>query len=131
MKICPICKMQIDAENECPICHSSITYEPKISSESEKYILNKYLFFYFIKNCWYSFLCFAIVLIRFILNTQLSGYYIYIALLLCISIITSLFQRKFSKFLQWKYSKNFSEYAVNYTKITSGGLAVILSFVLI
>ena len=103
--------MQIDAENECPICHSSIMYEPKISSESEKYILNKYLFFYFIKNCWYSFLCFAIVLIRFILNTQLSGYYIYIALLLCISIITSLFQRKFSKFLQWKYSKNFSEYA--------------------
>ena len=99
--------------------------------KKEKYIFNKYLLSHLIKNSWYSILCFIIVLIRFVIKLHFSGYYIYIILLLCISILTSLFQRKFSKYLQWKYSKDYSEYAVNYTKIVSGGLAVLLSFFLI
>ncbi len=131
MKICPRCKMQIDAENECPMCHATITYEPKICGLKEKYIFNKYFLLHLIKNSWYSFLCFIIVLIRFTVKPHFSGYFGYIALLLCISIFASLFQRKFSKYLQWKYSKDYSEYAANYTKIISGGLAVLLSFFLI
>lgn len=122
--------MRIDAENECPMCHTTITYEPKVFEQKEKYIFNKYLLLHLIKNSWYSILCFIIVLIRFIMKPHFSEFSIYIILLLCISILASLFQRKFSKYLQWKYSKDYSEYAVNYTKIVSGGLAVLLSFFL-
>ncbi len=130
MKICPRCKMRLDAENECPMCHTTITYEPKVCEQKEKYIFNKYLLSHLIKNSWYSIVCFIIVLIRFVINPHFSGKSIYITLLLCISIFASLFQRKFSKYLQWKYSKDYSEYAANYTKIVSGGLAVLLSFFL-
>lgn len=128
MKICPKCKMQIDAEYECPMCHCTITYEPKVFEQKEKYVFNKYFLLHTIKNCWFSVLCFFAVLIRFMMKPQISGYFCYIILLLCISIFSSLFQRKFSKYLQWKYSKNYSEYAINYTKIISGGLAVLLTF---
>ena len=130
MKICPRCKMRMDAENECPMCHTTITYEPKVCEQKEKYIFNKYLLSHLIKNSWYSILCFIIVLIRFVIKPHFSGCSIYIALLLCISIFASLFQRKFSKYLQWKYSKDYSEYAVNHTKIIFGELTVLLSFFL-
>ena len=100
----------------------------EIFEEKEKYIFNKYLLSHLIKNSWYSIICFTIVLIRFVIKLHFSRCFIYIIILLCISILTSLFQRKFSKHLEWKYSKGYSEYAVNYTKIVSGGLAVLLSF---
>ena len=128
MKICPRCKMRIDAENECPMCHTTITYEPKVCEQKEKYIFNKYFVLNLIKNSWYSILCFIIVLIRFLIKPHVSEHLAYITLLLCISIFASLFQRKFSKYLQRKYSSDHSEYAVNYTKIISGGLAVLLTF---
>ena len=131
MKICPTCKMRIDAENECPMCHTTITYEPKVFEEREKYVFNKYLLLHLFKNSWFSILCLITVFIRFVIKPHLSGYFICIILSLCISIFASLFQRKFSKHLQWKYSKAYSEYAVNYTKIVSGGLAVLISFFLI
>ena len=128
MKICPRCKMRIDAENECPMCHTTITYEPEVCEQKEKYIFNKYLLLYLGKNSWFSILCIIIILIRFIIKPHFSGYFIYIVLLLCISILASLFQRNLSKYLQWKYSKGYSEYAAIYTKIVSGGLAILLSF---
>lgn len=131
MKICPKCKMRIDAENECPMCHTTITYEPKVSGQKEEYIFNKYFLLHLIKNCWYSILCTIIVIIQFVIKPYFSGHFVYITLLICISIFSSLFQRKLSKYLQWKYSKDYSEYAVNYTKIISGGLAVLFSFFLI
>lgn len=128
MKICPICKMRIDAENECPMCHTTITYEPTVFEEKEKYRFNKHLLLHLIKNCWFAVLCLIIVLARFFIKPYFS---VYITLLLCLSLSASLFQRKLSKYLQWKYSKDYSAYAVNYTKIVSGGLAVLLSFFLI
>ena len=131
MKICPRCKMQIDAENECPMCYTTITYEPKVCGEKEKYIFNKYFISHLIKNSWYSLLCFIIVFIRFVTKPHFSVYFVYIAFSLCISIFISLFQRKISKKLQWKYSEGYCEYAVIYTKIVSGGLAVLLSLVMI
>lgn len=131
MKICPKCKMRIDAENECPMCHTTITYEPKVSGQKEEYIFNKYFLLHLIKNCWYSILCTIIVIIQFVIKPYFSGHFVYITLLICISIFSSLFQRKLSKYLQWKYSKDYSEYAVNYTKIISGGLAVLCTFFLI
>ena len=54
MKICPRCKMRIDAEYECPMCHVTITYEPEVCEKKEKYIFNKYLLSHLIKNSWYK-----------------------------------------------------------------------------
>ena len=74
MKICPRCKMRIDAEYECPMCHATITYEPEVCEKKEKYIFNKYLLSHLIKNSWYSILCFIIVLIRLVIKPHFSGY---------------------------------------------------------
>ncbi len=134
MKICPTCKMQIDAENECPICYTTITYEPKVSADKEKYVYNKYFFRHLIKKLWFSVLCFIIALIRLIAKHQFSPQYslcyVVIFVLLLISLLISVFQRKFSLFLQWKYSKDYSEYVANYTKIIFGAVAILQAFLI-
>ena len=134
MKICPTCKMTIDAENECPICHTTITYEPKVAGDKEKYVYNKYFFWHTIKNSWFSVLCFIVALIRLIAKHQFSPQYlmcyIFILALLLISLLISTFQRKFSRFLQWKYSKGYSEYVANYTKVILCAIAVLQAFLI-
>ena len=42
MKQCPTCKMTVDEKNECPICGTTLTYEPIVDAEKEHIILNKY-----------------------------------------------------------------------------------------
>jgi hypothetical protein len=55
MKICPKCKMTVDAENECPICYNTITYEPKVAVTKEKYVYNKYFWGTYLKICGFRF----------------------------------------------------------------------------
>ena len=134
MKICPTCKMTIDSENECPICYTTITYEPTVSADKEKYVYNKYFLGYMIKNLWFSVLCLLVVIARLIVKHQFVPhfllYYCLIALAICISILISFFKRKFSRFWQRKYSKEYSEYYANYSIIISGVIAVLLAFLI-
>lgn len=132
MKICPKCKMTVDAENECPICYNTITYEPKVAVTKEKYVYNKYFLRYTFKNMWFSVLCLMVVILRLILKHQFvlhfCLYYCLIALAICISFLISFFKRKFSRFWQRKYSKEYSEFYANYAVIILGVIAVLLSF---
>ena len=134
MKICPTCKMTVDAENECPICYTTITYEPKVSADKEKYVYNKYFFWHVIKNSWFSVACFIIVALRLISKHQFSPQYLLcyvgIFILLLISVLISVFQRRLSRFLQWKYSKDYSEYLANYSKIILCAVAVLQAFLI-
>lgn len=134
MKNCPKCKMTVDAENECPICHTTITYEPKVAETKEKYVYNKYFFRHLIKNSWFSVMCFMIVALRLIAKHQFSPQYLLcyvgIFILLSISVLISVFQRRLSRFLQWKYSKDYSKYLANYTKIILCTFAVLQAFLI-
>lgn len=50
MKKCPTCKMTVKADMACPICHTTLTYEPEVKGRFEKKKLNKYLGIYLLKR---------------------------------------------------------------------------------
>ncbi len=131
MKICPICKMTVDADNECPFCGNTITYEPAGDSKREKLKFNKYLLLYLLKHCWFSVACLITVIVRLIVKQpKMDLYFILIIFLTACSIIISLFERKLISYAQWKYSPNYAVYAVHISKLLFGIAAVVFSFVM-
>ena len=131
MKKCPTCKMTVNADNECPFCYTSIIYEKETLSDKEEYVWNKYFVWYLIKQSWFSLLCFIIVTIRlFYIRDALDAYVIVPTLFLLVSFIFSLFGRKITSFMYWKYSEDYSAFRTVLTKVIAGALAVLFSFVM-
>ncbi|MBQ9121777.1 MAG: hypothetical protein IJY12_05405 [Clostridia bacterium] len=131
MKICPTCKMTVDAEAECPICGTTVTYEPKAPAEREKYVFNRYLVWYLFKHCWFSLLCFGVVLVRWILRSpQIDPYFFMILFLLAASLAFGVFERKIRQALLWKYSERYAAFTATFTKLISGAIAVVFAFVM-
>ena len=131
MKTCPNCKMTVSADSECPFWHTSITYEPTVNSDKEKYVLNKYLIWHIVKQCGFSFICFIAVLIRMILRKPIfDKYSLIIIVCISVSVIFSLFQRKISTYSQWKYSAEYALFRVVGLKILFGAVAVLFSFIM-
>ena len=131
MKKCPVCKMMVDAENECPICNNTITYEPLVDAQKENLKFNKYLLLYLLKHSWLSLICLITVIIRLIITKPNFDMYSFLIILftLC-SIIISLIERKTVKYALAKYSFEYSVYAVYTVKALFGILAVIFSFIM-
>ena len=131
MKNCSVCKMTVAEENECPICQSTITYEPIIDCEKEKLKLNKYLFLYLLKHCWFSLACLMAVIIRLIVKQPVFNTYFALIIFCTISsILISLFERKLIKLVQWKYSLKYAVYSIYTLKLLFGIIAVIFSFIM-
>ena len=131
MKKCPNCKMIVDADNECPFCYTTITYEPIVNSDSEKYIYNRYYIGHLIKQSWFSMLCLIFVVVRILLvQTHSLLFCIFSVLLAVLSLVYSIFQRKITKHIQWKYSKEYSVFRSSEAKIMLGVFAVLFSLVI-
>lgn len=126
MKKCPLCKMIVDAEYECPICYTSITYEPDVESDREKYVCNKYFAWYIIRQGWFSMLCFIFVIFR-IFSVQTHSIPCCILAFICaiVSLLESFFERQIAKRIQWYYSEEISVYKALEGKIVSGIIAVL------
>ena len=131
MKKCPICKMIVDSENECPFCQTSLAYEPTAESDREKLKFNKYILAYLLKHCWFSLTCLITIIIRLsIVKPNFDTYFFLIIFFTLCSIIISAFERKVIKYSQRKYSPEYSVYAVYTVKLLFGIIAVIFSFVM-
>lgn len=131
MKKCPICKMIVEAENECPYCQTTLTYEETIESEREHIVYNKYFFLCMIKRVWFSVACSVFCIIRVIIqHATISPLLLCMAGLCVVSLIVSIFQRGLEKTIQWKYSQNYSTYKVQLWKYLFGGVAILLSLVI-
>jgi len=131
MKVCPNCKMTVDAESECPFCYTTLTYEPVSNSVNEKYVFNQYFVLYLVKQSWFSILCLIIVLIRMLcIKTEFNPFCVIPFLSVGISLLFSFFQREITKYMQWKYSEEYSSFRVAIAKIATGMLAVLFSFVI-
>lgn len=131
MKQCPTCKMTVDAENECPICSTTLTYEPTVNAEKEHIIFNKYYWIYFGKTTWFSFLCSIVCIVRVaIVRPQMSPLLVGMAGLLLISIVVSVFQRKLPDAIRWKYKHmgEYAEFKVSLWKYLYAAIAVLFSF---
>lgn len=131
MKKCPNCEMVVNADNECPFCYTILTYESNVSSDKEKYVLNKYFIWHLIKQSWFSALCLIAVVLRLIyIRNTLDYFLIYPIVFICFSLVFSFFGRNITKSVQWKYSKGYSEFRTNAIKVLTGILAVVFSFVM-
>ena len=131
MKKCPLCKMIVDAKYECPICYTTITYEPEFYSNTEKYVYNKYFLGYLIRQNWFSMLCLIFVIFRiFSVQTHSILFCIISVLAAVFSLIVSIFQRQIAKYIQWKYSEDYSQYEVLKEKVVSGIVAVVFSLLI-
>ena len=128
MKICPNCKMTVEAENECPVCYASITYEPVCESQKEIYVFNKYFWRYIIRQMWFSTVC-VIAVVGFLFSGAKVNYLsVFSVLFALLSLSGSFFQRKIAKEIEWKYSKDYSVFKADYIKYFSGIAAVLFSF---
>lgn len=127
MKKCPTCQMIVDADNECPFCATTLTYEPKCDAESERLVWNKYLLIYIAKNIWFSLACCIVGLVKiFIARPQISVLLFSAGACALISLIVSIFQRRFSKTMTWKYSEDYIPFKISMWKYLLGGISIIL-----
>lgn len=121
--------MTVDAEDECPFCHASLVYVDKVDAPREHIVLGKYFWLYFAKHTWFAVVCAAIWLYRaFSVKPEWTKIPICMAVFGMLSLLISIFERRFARSLQWKYTQ---EYAINKTalwKYLFGSIAVLLSF---
>lgn len=131
MKACPTCKMVVDAENECPFCYTTITYEPTTMSNKERYVFNKYFLWYLIKKSWFSVLCSIVVIMRmFFIKTEFHPIFLMPLFLAVLSLIFAVGERQIIKHIQWKYSEGYAEFSTIALKIFMGIIAVAMAFLL-
>ncbi|MBE6560378.1 MAG: hypothetical protein E7662_04575 [Ruminococcaceae bacterium] len=130
MKQCPHCRMTVDASDECPICFTSLTYESSVPAAREKLVWNRYLLLHLLRHMWFSLLCTVAVLIRLlIVQPVLTQLYLYGAVLLILSLITALFERRFVKWSQWKYNERYAYFSVGLTKYFAAIIGVVFCFI--
>ena len=133
MKQCPTCKMTVNAENECPICSTTLTYEPTVNAEKEHIIFNKYYWSYFGKTTWFPFLCSIVCIVRVaIVRPQISLLLIVMACLLLLSVVVSFFQRYLPNSMRGKwnhiYTEYYAEFKISMWKYMFAITAVLFSF---
>ena len=127
MKKCPTCQMIVDADNECPFCATTLTYEPKCEAERERLVWNKYLFIYIVKNTWFSLICCIVGLLKLLIaRPQISVLLFSAGTCAIISLIASIFQRNFCKTMTWKYSEEYMPFKIGIWKYSLGGISIIL-----
>ena len=131
MKRCPTCKMTVNADNECPICRTTLTYEPIVHAEKEHIIFNKYYWMYFGKTAWFPLLCSIVCIVRTaIVRPPMSPLLLGMIGLLLISIVVSIFQRSLPDAIRWKYQHmgDYAEFKISLWKYLFAAIAVLFSF---
>ncbi len=129
MKQCPVCQSTIDGDSECPICGNTITYEPPIMTDKEQIPWNKHTVRYYLKNTWFSVLS-CIFCIVFALTRPELGYLHFIGIVSAlVSFFVSLFYRKLSKLMTWKYSEAYIPFKLGLLKYITGGIGILIFIV--
>lgn len=109
MKVCPNCKMTVDAHSECPVCKANITDVEYSEAKRESYKFNKYFFTFLLKKHWFPIICSIIALL--VLVIRFDGFNIKsIFALFCMaeSILVSLYRKAFINFDSKFYSESYS-----------------------
>lgn len=124
MKECPMCKSVVDEEFECPICWTTLTYEPNCDGK-EHFVLNKFYVRYLLRQCWFSLLCLGITValmcfVDFVWHPACVMPYVAAV----VSVLMGIFQRQLIKLIQWKYSQGYANFGVVYGKYIAAILAV-------
>ena len=122
--------MTVDASDECPICFATLTYEPTFPAEREKLIFNRHLLLHLLRHMWFSLLCILAVLVRLLfVQPTVTQLWMYGGVLLLISLITAFFERRFIRWIQWKYSEHYAVFFVGATKYFTALIGAVLCFI--
>ncbi|MBQ8718373.1 MAG: hypothetical protein IJY66_03830 [Clostridia bacterium] len=130
MKQCPTCRMTVCAENECPFCHTTLTFEPGVPAEKEHIVYNKYYWIYLAKTAWFSVVCALFCLIRVLLVRPAPSFMLlYMSLMCLIALVASLTQRSLTKAIRWKWqhTAEYAAYKAALWKYLFGAIAVLFS----
>ena len=130
MKVCPKCKMTIDAHCECPVCKNDITNEPYSEKKYEKYVLNKYFWGYLFKKQLFQTVCVAVFIARLIIkHIEINWYYLIASALLIVAcVLESFFKNAMAEAMSWKYTDDYIDSVYKISKYASGILGVVFAF---
>lgn len=132
MKKCPVCKSVVDESFECPICWTTLTYEPECLSQAESYGFNKYFLRYLLRQCWFSLIALLIVCIATFFAGPGELRICLLAWLAAIfSCLMGAFQRKWIHWLQCKYSEDYAKFRVALGKNLAAGAAIFVAIMMV
>lgn len=136
LKKCKVCRSTVDAANECPICHTSLTYEPFCTDDKEHFAMSRYYVIYVAKQIWFSVLCCIFVAVMTALpgphiNEPLTAAIIFAA----ISLLISVLRRRLVSFIMsfswntWFHTDDYFHVHYNVIKYLFGGMSVVFAIV--
>ena len=130
MKKCPRCKMTTNSHSECMVCKFDVTDVNYSKRESEKYVFNKYLFPYILKNHIFLIICIALVISMLILALPAKDWEVYLTcfLLLADSFTSTFFPEGKLNKLSKIYSDSFLETHFGISKYITGVASVLIAF---
>ena len=117
--------MTVNADNECPFCSTTLTYEPFCDTEKEHIIRNKYYLIYLAKNIWFSVICCLIGIIKLVVTKPPISELLITAILCALfSLCISCFQRSLLQ-KSWIYKEDYMSIQIRLWKYGAGLLSVI------
>ena len=106
MKKCPLCEMTVKSDSACPICQTTLTYEPEVPGFFEKKKFNKYLGIYFLKR--FAFVVAAIIFCVIAgLFIQMPSYWMAVAVIGSAALIITAFQRILTMYIKIRFLETF------------------------
>ena len=115
MKKCNVCGCIVDEKSVCPICGNTLTYEPTVTEDKEKFVWNKYYLIYLLKTSWFSVACLIYGIATAIICPNCLNKLMAIATFFTLaSLILSVFERQYASKIRWRFTK---EYSFAYTKL--------------
>ena len=128
MKKCPTCQSIVDDDDTCPICQTSLIYEPSAHTDDEKIVWNRYYVMYLLKTLAFSVLCFLFCIIRVIgWREELDSLCVPIVLFSALSLFLGLTDRRMPASAAVFYKKEGYRFSMVLGKYLSAITAVILA----
>jgi hypothetical protein len=126
MKKCNVCGCIVDEKSVCPICGNTITYEPPCMKDKEHFVFSKNYLLYLLKNTWFALLCTIIGSVITIITKPAFDVTLILAITMLItSFLYGIFNRRYARAIQWKYSEKLSKWHAFLSQFTAGFLALV------
>ena len=125
MKKCPTCKMTVNADNECPFCGATLTYEQTCDADREHTVWNRYYLGYLAKTIWFSVICCIFGSVKLIVaRPPMSELLITAIVFALLSLLISCLQRPLMRG-KWIYKESYVPVQIALWKYGFGLLSVI------
>ena len=117
--------MTVNADNDCPFCGATLTYEPVCDANREHIVWNKYYLGYLAKTIWFSIICCIFGSVKLIVaRPPMSELLITAIVFALLSLLISCFQRSLMRG-KWIYKESYVPMQIALWKYGFGLLSII------